>query len=1048
MRISSHRVLRFLLASVIMFSASFVPSPAQAAVARIIPCGGGGTYKIEGQAIYSHSSCAGAVIIPADVEHLGGGSFQNSKVTSVSFEAGSQLNMIAGGVFYNTPLASIVLPVGLQKIDNLSFMGSKLKHISIPGTVNTIGLMAFEDTTLETVVFESRIAASLDFGPNVFNDVPSLISITFKGPNQLQLNTFQAATSVDFDWLGWSTTQGGPIVSFPLANTNPGDLILYPKRTPRDGVSNLACSLGGTFKIQSGVVTRATSDCAGAISIPGTVNNISANIFQATDLETVFFESRVAADLSATDAFSNSSKLRSVTFTGPVVIGDLGESGKNDSTKADFNWSGWSLSVGGPIVTFPLTVAASSNVTLYPKWTPKNVTYVACSLGGTFRIVDNVVTSSSSDCAGQIAIPANVTEIAAYGLCCREKVTSVVFAANSQLAKIGEGAFVGLTLTSIVLPPGVTEIVRGAFEEILLSSVSITGPIVLGDLGESGKAYPVSRDFNWSGWSLSVGGPIVTFPLTVAASSTVTLYPKWIPKDGITRVACSLGGTFRIFEEENRVTSSTEDCAGQVSIPSNVRHIGDNAFQNRNITSVVFEANSQLDRINYYGFANTKITSIDLPTGLSRIYNGAFEDTPLTSISIPGTVLAIETAAFNRTQLETVIFEPRITSQLELGDYLQGNVFRYLPTLRSVTFNGPISFDSEPLQNRKRAHNWVGWSTTEGGPTVTYPLTVAASNSVTLYPKFTANTYVVTYNSKGGTPVAPGSAVGDQIAFPTPPTRAGYSFDAWFSSGVDFSGGPVTRWDSDNDATLYAKWNPNTYSVTFDAKGGSAVSAGSFVTDGEISSAPAAPSRVGFSFTGWSATENGSLVTFPYTPSVANDITLFAIWTPTSTPTTPTTVAPTTPTTVVPTTPTTTPTTTVAPPAESVVVALPLANTPLVADNSLAAGGDVSVTFSGFVPGEFVQLIVASTPQVIGSGYANAQGVVTLTGNIPAGLAAGSHTLAVYAPVSGIGFKQPISVEALTLPATGSSLRLWPIMMMLFGGVALIVVSRRRLSQT
>ena len=38
--------------------------------------------------------------------------------------------------------------------------------------------------------------------------------------------------------------------------------------------------------------------------------------------------------------------------------------------------------------------------------------------------------------------------------------------------------------------------------------------------------------------------------------------------------------------------------------------------------------------------------------------------------------------------------------------------------------------------------------------------------------------------------------------------------------------------------------------------------------------------------------------------------------------------------------------------------------------------------------------------------------------------------------------------QALTLPATGSSQRLWPIMMMLFGGVALIVGSRRRISQT
>jgi uncharacterized repeat protein (TIGR02543 family) len=554
----------------------------------------------------------------------------------------------------------------------------------------------------------------------------------------------------------------------------------------------------------------------------------------------------------------------------------LGESGKGDSTKADFNWSGWSLSEGGPIVTFPLTVAASSNVTLYPKWTRKNVTYIACSLGGTFRIVDNVVTSSTSDCAGQIAIPANVTEIAGYGLCCREKVTSVIFGANSQLAKIGEGAFAYMKISSIVLPPGVTEIARGAFEETLLTSVSITGPIVLGDLGESGKAYPVVRDFNWSGWSLSEGGSTVTFPLTVAASSTVTLYPNWIIKDGITRVACSLGGTFRIFE--NWVTSSTEDCAGEVSIPSNVTHVGDNAFQNRNITSVVFEANSQLDRINYHGFANTKITSIDLPTGLSRIYNGAFEDTPLTSISIPGTVLAIEPAAFNRTQLETVIFEPRITSQLQLGDYLQGNVFRYLPTLRSVTFNGPISFDSEPLQNRKRAHNWVGWASSPGGAIVTYPLNVTASNSVILYPKFTTNTYVVTYNSKGGTPVSPGSAVGEEIAFPTPPTRVGYTFDAWYRSGVDFSGGSVTRWDRDSDGILYAKWIPTSYSVALNSRGGTQVSPVSFVTDGAIATAPAAPTRAGFLFRGWSATENGTELSFPYSPGVMENITLYARW--------------------------------------------------------------------------------------------------------------------------------------------------------------------------
>jgi hypothetical protein len=137
----------------------------------------------------------------------------------------------------------------------------------------------------------------------------------------------------------------------------------------------------------------------------------------------------------------------------------------------------------------------------------------------------------------------------------------------------------------------------------------------------------------------------------------------------------------------------------------------------------------------------------------------------------------------------------------------------------------------------------------------------------------------------------------------------------------------------------------------------------------------------------------------------------------TAAPTTTTTVAPTTTTTVAPTTTTTVAPTTVNPPAVAVVAGLPVASTPLVANKPLSAGGEVSITFSGFVPGEFVQLIVASTPQVIGSGYADSKGVVTLTGNMPASLAAGSHTLAVFAPVSGIGFKQPITVTRVTVTA-------------------------------
>ena len=135
-------------------------------------------------------------------------------------------------------------------------------------------------------------------------------------------------------------------------------------------------------------------------------------------------------------------------------------------------------------------------------------------------------------------------------------------------------------------------------------------------------------------------------------------------------------------------------------------------------------------------------------------------------------------------------------------------------------------------------------------------------------------------------------------------------------------------------------------------------------------------------------------------------------------------------------------TTTVPPPALATVQALPVAPTPIVADATISTGEEITVSFGGFTPFEFVQLIVASTPQVIGSGYADAQGVVTLRGNLPSNLASGSHTLAVFAPVSGVGFTQPITVSQPLLPATGSDGQnnLFVIAMLLF--VLGIVVRR------
>ena len=97
---------------------------------------------------------------------------------------------------------------------------------------------------------------------------------------------------------------------------------------------------------------------------------------------------------------------------------------------------------------------------------------------------------------------------------------------------------------------------------------------------------------------------------------------------------------------------------------------------------------------------------------------------------------------------------------------------------------------------------------------------------------------------------------------------------------------------------------------------------------------------------------------------------------------------------------------------DSLLSELPVVSgTPLTDDVLLDPGQSVSVTYGGFAPGEFVQMVVQSTPQLIGSGYADGSGVVTLSGALPAKLKGGAHTLSLLAPGSGRGVRQSVRVS-------------------------------------
>jgi uncharacterized repeat protein (TIGR02543 family) len=153
-----------------------------------------------------------------------------------------------------------------------------------------------------------------------------------------------------------------------------------------------------------------------------------------------------------------------------------------------------------------------------------------------------------------------------------------------------------------------------------------------------------------------------------------------------------------------------------------------------------------------------------------------------------------------------------------------------------------------------------------------------------LFAKWEPVQYTITYNNNGGTgdPTETSkvytygntavtlSTVG-QMA------RTGYSFIGWSltTTGTTISSPYIPT----SNVTLYARWSGNTYSVVYNANGGSgSVASSSFTTGGSGITLPAAPgTRLGHTFGGWSETLGGSAISGTYSPTA--DKTLYAIWT-------------------------------------------------------------------------------------------------------------------------------------------------------------------------
>ena len=138
----------------------------------------------------------------------------------------------------------------------------------------------------------------------------------------------------------------------------------------------------------------------------------------------------------------------------------------------------------------------------------------------------------------------------------------------------------------------------------------------------------------------------------------------------------------------------------------------------------------------------------------------------------------------------------------------------------------------------------VGWSTVDGGEKVYDFKDIYTKNeALTLYPVWNANQYTITFDTNGGSEIAPITQdYGTEITAPDNPTRKGYTFKGWDKE--------IPETMPAENITVKAQWEINQYTIAFDTNGGNEIAPITQDYGTEIT-APDNPTRKGYTFKGW-----------------------------------------------------------------------------------------------------------------------------------------------------------------------------------------------------
>ncbi len=194
--------------------------------------------------------------------------------------------------------------------------------------------------------------------------------------------------------------------------------------------------------------------------------------------------------------------------------------------------------------------------------------------------------------------------------------------------------------------------------------------------------------------------------------------------------------------------------------------------------------------------------------------------------------------------------------------------------VKTIEVEIPWGWPGDPART---GYNFQGWAESQTGDPVNVSEWTPTSSVTTLYARWSALPYTITWDANGGNSNTTKNQKYDElIILPTTPTRTGYKFTGWYQDAACtvplISGTRVT-----GNATFYAGWKITEYTLRWDTNytGGAVFSTGQ--DHGEELITPTDPVREGYKFLGWfTAASGGNKVSTSVT--VGGDVTYYAHW--------------------------------------------------------------------------------------------------------------------------------------------------------------------------